>query len=231
MHHNHLCSLLAILAPALVSAYEVPADLADGVYYAPILPASAKLRNRDAPPTYGLLQKIDGPGSEAEQATKRDDAGPSYGPLVQISAAEPSGAQAGKRDVPREDQVSDWGCAGTGSNNKISLDPASIIAAQNALKIQCVSGSIPAQDNGGVAYAIRSGVLFYACTFTGTQPCPSEEIDYAQEFVNGKCGSGYAGTMYIQDWAKGYGRQNAAIQTICEKSPEGGFLGNEYKPE
>jgi len=61
---------------------------------------------------------------------------------------------------------------------------------------------------------VSNTAVAYICNYGGQQPCSSGEYDDTNNLINDNCGGSSAGWVLINDWAKGYGRDNTGVP-IC----------------
>lgn len=92
-------------------------------------------------------------------------------------------------------------------NNYGSYDHGDIVTAKMDLFAWCDSGNSIAPGSG-VAFVIGDAV-YYACSNGGWNPCSSGEINQADDLMNAQCGLWSDVNLWIQDWAKTYGRSIA----------------------
>lgn len=192
-------TFLAAVAPGLVSAYTIDPELGDGVFFVPQNPPSARLGRRgDVASSFGQPIKLMGADAAdqdvptATAPTKRQ----AYTPLPNV--------EENHKCIPHN-----------------VLDLASVNNAKANLKTYCQKSQIPAAANsvGGVLYSKYGSALWYSCTWTGAQSCWAEEIDWSDNWLDGKCGKLKAGNLYAKDWAKGYGR-GAYQSVVCDQIVE-----------
>lgn len=115
-------------------------------------------------------------------------------------------------DIPkRQLPVSDQKCY----DGEDMLDGVNYEQAKANLGAMCDEGTaLP----GGSSLVARIGsAAVYGCSWGGQNPCSSDEVNGAMDIIDGNCGNLHPGDIWLQDWAKIWGR-GKGWEKFCENA-------------
>ena len=99
-------------------------------------------------------------------------------------------------------------------NGEHLLDGTNFEQAKAMLASECQDWNIP---SGGSIVAVVGSVAVYACSWGGSNPCGEDEMIFMMARINDECGNLRSGDVWMQDWAKIYGR-GKAWNSFCENA-------------
>jgi hypothetical protein len=92
--------------------------------------------------------------------------------------------------------------------------------ARNELNAWCNAGNV-VRETSAALFSYGSAIA-YICNYAGsTNPCSGDEFDVVNQLISSDCGGSTAGWVLINDWGKGYGRDNKGVRICSWDYPTG----------